>query len=885
MTIKNDAPAASVKKSSLNDESADFGKIGAGKAVKQSSVSVAQLAADIGIPVDKLLAQFKDANIDIVGQNDNVSEEKKQKLLQYLQHHHGAKSESAEKIVLRRAKTSKIKLSTQGTGKTINVQIRKKRTYIKRPLEEEQKGKPEELQSAKLDIVEEVQPVVAPLVEEEQVKQAQESTASPESQIIEASESAVAAPVEDAVVEKASVAEKEKPKPVEKPKHHPAPVDREEESDRHKKKKKGRGGSGREGERNYEAVLGKGRSLNLILDEEGDGFGPRRSRKSKMRKSVQQVQVQAFTKPTAPIIHEVSIPETITVAELAQKMSVKAAEVIKAMMKMGAMATINQVLDQETAALVVEEMGHKVKLTSEFAVEESLSKDTEVKGDATTRAPVVTIMGHVDHGKTSLLDYIRRTKVTAGEAGGITQHIGAYHVETQKGVITFLDTPGHAAFTAMRARGAKLTDIVILVVAADDGVMPQTVEAINHSKAANVPIIVAVNKMDKPEADPDRVKNELSKHGLIPEEWGGETMFLPISAKTGSGIDTLLDSILVQAEVLELKAVVDCPARGVVIESRLDKGRGAVASVLVQQGTFRKGDLVLVGFEYGRVRALFDENGKQVNSAGPSIPVEMLGLSRTPNAGDEFLVMTDERRAREVALFRQGKFREVKLARQNAAKLENILQRMGDDQSERTLNIVLKADVQGSAEALTQALGEIAAPNVKVKIVSATVGGINESDVNLAVASNAIIIGFNVRANVEARRLIENEGVDIHYHSIIYDVIDEVKRAVSGFMAPEIQEKIVGLAEVRDVFRSSKLGAIAGCMVLEGTVKRNNPIRVLRDNVVVFEGSLESLRRFKDDVNEVRNGMECGIGVKSYNDIKPGDQIEVFEKVEVRRSL
>ena len=500
------------------------------------------------------------------------------------------------------------------------------------------------------------------------------------------------------------------------------------------------------------------------------------------------------------------------------------------------------------------------------------------------RAPVVTIMGHVDHGKTSLLDYIRTTKVTTTEAGGITQHIGAYHVETDKGMITFLDTPGHAAFTAMRARGAKLTDIVVLVVAADDGVMPQTIEAINHAKAANVPIIVAVNKIDKPQADQDRVKNELVKYNLVPEEWGGENIFVSLSAKTGQGVDKLLDSILVQAEVLDLKAVVNCPARGVVIESRLDKGRGAVASILVQQGTLRKGDLVLAGFEYGRVRMLSDERGQKVESAGPSIPVEILGLSSTPNAGDEFMVVTDERRAREVALFRQGKFREIKLARQNAAKLENILQRMGTDEvAGRTLNIVLKADVQGSAEALAAALSEIAAPNVKVKIVSSAVGGINETDVNLALASNAIMIGFNVRANVEARKLIEVEGVDLHYHSIIYDVINEVKRALSGFLEPEIHEKIVGLAEVRDVFRSSRIGAIAGCMVVEGVVRRNNPIRVLRDNIVIFEGVLESLRRFKDDVAEVRAGVECGIGVKSYNDIKPGDQIEVFEKIKVKR--
>lgn len=845
------------------------------KKEKKSGVSVARLALDTGISVERLIVQLREAKIAIEGETDNVSEEEKQILLRYLQQHHGAKTESApERIVLRRAKTSEIKVSgSQGAKKTISVQVRKKRTYIKRPLaDEEQKNKSlKPIPEPETVPVEKTNPIIEKEVETPPV----------ETSVVSA---------EPVFVEQPAVVEEEK-KPGEKPKakgkrdKHPEVREMDEgEGDRLKKKKKGR--ADRSEDHKYDAILGKRGNIGLVLrgDDEVDAFEQRRIRRSKARK-IQQAQVQAFTKPTAPVVREVALPETISVADLAQKMSVKAAEVIKVMMKMGAIVTINQVIDQETAALVVEEMGHKVKLISAYAIEEAFNKENEVQGDQTGRAPVVTIMGHVDHGKTSLLDYIRRTKVTAGEAGGITQHIGAYHVETEKGVITFLDTPGHAAFTAMRARGAKLTDIVVLVVAADDGVMPQTVEAINHAKAANVPIVVAINKIDKPESDPDRVKNDLSKHGLIPEEWGGETIFAPISAKKGEGIDQLLDSILVQAEILELKAIKDCPARGVVIESRLDKGRGAVASLLIQQGTLRKGDLVLVGFEYGRVRALFDENSKPVEHAGPSLPVEMLGLSGTPNAGDEFMVVTDERRAREVALFRQGKFRDIKLARQNAAKLENILQRMGDEQNERTLNIVLKTDVQGSAEALSQALSEVAAPNVRVKIISSSVGGINESDVNLAVASNAIIIGFNVRASTEARKLIEAENVDIHYHSVIYEAIDEVKRAVSGFMAPEIQEKIIGLAEVRDVFRSSKMGAIAGCMVLEGVVRRNNPIRVLRDHIVVFEGSLESLRRFKDDVTEVRAGIECGIGVKSYNDIKPGDQIEVFEKVEIKRAL
>jgi translation initiation factor IF-2 len=854
---------------------------------EKSGVSVKQLARDIGVSEERLLLQFKDAKINVARVDDIVSETEKQKLLRYLQQNHGAKSEGAqEKIILRRAKTSEIKVSgsSQGSKKTISVQVRKKRTFVKRPLIEEEQLKTKLTDTETSAAAETLAIQTTVELTEVAALSADAQTATVETQAEITLVTEVPETVKPAVDEKAKATtdiKRHKDK-----RHLPPQADAEEERP-NKKKKKGRH-MGREDNSVFEKnVLGKGPArLSLVMSEDADDLlGGHRRRKAKARKST-QVQTQAFTKPTAPIIHDVSIPETITVADLAQKMSVKAAGVIKVMMKMGAIVTINQVLDQETAMLVVEELGHKAHPVSAYALEEALTKDIEVFGDAVPRAPVVTIMGHVDHGKTSLLDYIRRTKVTAGEAGGITQHIGAYHVETDKGMITFLDTPGHAAFTAMRARGAKLTDLVILVVAADDGVMPQTIEAVNHSKAANVPIVVAVNKMDKHDADPDRVKNELAKLELIPEEWGGETMYVPISAKTGAGIDNLLDSVLVQAEVLDLKSIINCPARGVVIEARLDKGRGAVASLLVQQGTLNKGDLVLVGFEYGRVRALFDENGKNIETAGPSIPVEILGLSGSPNAGDEFVVVSDEKRAREVAMFRQGKFREVKLARQNAAKLENILQRMGEEKTtERTLNIVLKTDVQGSAEALTQALSDLSSSEVKVKIVSSGIGGINETDVNLALASSGVIIGFNVRANVEARKLIEAEKVDLHYHSIIYNVIDEVKRAISGFMAPEIQEKITGLAEVREVFRSSKIGAIAGCMVLEGTIKRNNPIRVLRDNIVVFEGVLESLRRFKDDVGEVRANMECGIGVKSYNDIKPGDQIEVFEKIEIKRAL
>ncbi|MBN6710638.1 translation initiation factor IF-2 [Haemophilus haemoglobinophilus] len=594
---------------------------------------------------------------------------------------------------------------------------------------------------------------------------------------------------------------------------------------------------------------------------------------------------QAFTKPAQVAKADVVIGETITVAELAAKMAVKATEIIKTMMKMGEMVTINQVIDQDTAQLVAEEMGHKVILRKENELEESVMEDRDVNAEKVQRAPVVTIMGHVDHGKTSLLDYIRKAKVAAGEAGGITQHIGAYHVETEDGkMITFLDTPGHAAFTSMRARGAKATDIVVLVVAADDGVMPQTIEAIQHAKAAGAPLVVAVNKIDKPEANPDRVEQELLQHEVISEKFGGDVQFVPVSAKKGLGIDDLLEAILLQSEVLELTAVKDGMASGVVIESYLDKGRGPVATILVQSGTLNRGDIVLCGFEYGRVRAMRDENGKDIHSAGPSIPVEVLGLSGVPAAGDEATVVRDEKKAREVALYRQGKFREVKLARQQKAKLENMFSNMAEgDVAE--LNVIVKADVQGSVEAIVQALHELSTAEVKVKVVGSGVGGITETDATLAAASNAIMVGFNVRADATARRVIENENIDLRYYSIIYELLNEIKAAMSGMLQPEFKQEIIGLAEVRDVFRHPKFGAIAGCMVTEGIVKRNNPIRVLRDNVVIFEGELESLRRFKDDVSEVRNGMECGIGVKNYNDVKVGDQIEVFEVVEVKRSI
>ncbi|MGR8922074.1 MAG: translation initiation factor IF-2, partial [Gammaproteobacteria bacterium] len=591
-----------------------------------------------------------------------------------------------------------------------------------------------------------------------------------------------------------------------------------------------------------------------------------------------------FERPTAPVVREVEIPESITVADLAQRMSVKAAEVIKAMMSLGSMVTINQVIDQDTATIVVEEMGHKPKVVRDDAIEESLRIAEPEAGELAARAPVVTIMGHVDHGKTSLLDHIRSARVADAEAGGITQHIGAYKVDTDSGPITFLDTPGHEAFTSMRARGAKVTDIVILVVAADDGVMPQTEEAVKHARAGDVPMIVAVNKCDKPEAQPDRIKQELANREVIPEDWGGDTQFVNVSAKTGEGIDALLEAISLQAEVLELKAAPTGAARGTVIESRLDKGRGPVATVLVQGGLLKRGDILLAGGEYGRVRAMTNDRGEQVDEAGPCEPVEILGLSGTPNAGDEAMVVDDDKRAREIASYRADKDRESKLARQQAAKLENMFAQMGEG-GQTSVRLLLKTDVQGSAEALSEALTALSNDEVRVDLVSTGVGGINESDVNLAMASQASMIGFNVRADAAARKLVEDEGVDLRYYSVIYDVLDDVKAAISGLLSPEIRENIIGIAEVREVFRSSQLGAVAGSIVVDGVVRRNNPIRVLRDNVVIYEGELESLRRFKDDVNEVRAGTECGIAVKNYNDVKPGDQIEVYERVEVARSI
>jgi translation initiation factor IF-2 len=625
-----------------------------------------------------------------------------------------------------------------------------------------------------------------------------------------------------------------------------------------------------------------GRQELHVAGDISSRYKKKRRTKSRPTSSGQEGR-HAFEMPTAPVVREVSIGETVTVSELAQKMAVKANEVIKVLMNIGVMATINQPIDRDTAVLVVEEMGHTPKLLKENQIEDDLQGVAGEDSEAEPRPPVVTVMGHVDHGKTSLLDYIRRTKVAAGEAGGITQHIGAYHVETPKGVITFLDTPGHAAFTAMRARGAKATDVVVLVVAADDGVMPQTVEAIQHARAAGVPIVVAVNKIDKPEADPDRVRTELAKHDVIAEEWGGQNIFVNVSARTGAGIDTLLESILLQAEILELRAPRDGLALGVVIESSVEKGRGAVATVLVKKGTLRLGDPILAGSEFGRVRAMFDETGAAVQEAAPSMPVVVLGLASPPNAGDDLLVVESERKAREVALYRQGKFRDVKLARQTP-RSEDVFSQMGEDKA-GVVSILIKADVQGSSEALRDSLEKLSTPEVQVRILGSALGGITVSDVQLAAASKALIIGFNVRADAGARDAIKETGIEVRYYSIIYEVIDDVKQMMSGMLKPEIKESIVGIAQVREVFRSSKFGVVAGCLVTEGLVKRNNPIRVLRDNVVIFEGQLESLRRFKDEASEVRAGTECGIGVKNYQDVRVGDQIECYSRVEVARTL
>jgi translation initiation factor IF-2 len=818
-----------------------------------AEVTVKDLATTVGTSSDKLLLQLAAAGISATDEGSLVNDQQKKVLLEHLKSSHSQASvEGSKKITLKRKSVSELKVSR----KTVRVEVRKKRTYLK-PSELEKQKQEEELrlqEEEKLKAEEAAEKAKSKAKEKVKTEQVVDENPEQEEASEVRAETVEAEPKSEGDVEKAVNFER---------------VDEDGESLSKKAKKK--------------ADKKRARQGKTIERKELNLSGSKKKFKSFGRKVATSLE-QSFERPTAPVVREVPITETITVANLAQKMSVKGSDVIKAMMKMGAMVTINQVIDQDTAVIVVEEMGHIPKLIKENALEAALIEKNASGAAPLRRAPVVTIMGHVDHGKTSLLDYIRSTKVTSTEAGGITQHIGAYHVDTSKGAITFLDTPGHEAFTAMRARGAQCTDLVILVVAADDGVKPQTVEAIQHAKAANVPIIVAINKIDKPGVDLERVKQELTQHGVIPEDWGGEVVFQPISAKTGENVDDLLDMILLQADVLELKAVAEGPASGVVIESRLDKGRGPAATILVQQGQLRKGDILLAGSEYGRVRTMIGDNGKEVLVAGPSMPVEVLGLSGTPSAGDEAMVVPNEKKAREVALFRQGKYRAVKLARQQAAKLENIFERMAENVV-LELNIVIKCDVQGSLEAITDALHKLSTNEVKVMVVSSGVGGITGSDANLAIASNAVVIGFNVRADAIARQIIENEGVDLRYYSVIYDLIDDIKAALSGMLSPEQHEKIVGLAQVRSVFRSSKIGAIAGCMVIEGALKRNLPIRVLRENVVIYTGHLESLRRFKDDVNEVKKGIECGVGVKDYNDVKEGDQIEAFETFSVARKL
>ena len=894
-----------------------------------TDVTVKSLAAEIQTPVDRLVQQFADAGIR-KSENDAVSQQEKETLLSHLNREHG--QTGSGKLTLQRKTRSTLNIpGTGGKSKSVQIEVRKKRTYVKgdadaeqaqaeaeaeaqreaeeqarREAEEqarreaeqkaqreaEEKAKREAADKAKREAAENEKVTNQPT--DEMTKAAQSDKARREAEAAELKrkaeeearrkleENARRAAEEARRLAEEKAAEWEKPEEEDKGDYHVTTSTHarqaEDENDREVE-----GGRGRTRTTKAARPAKKGNKHSEAKTDREEARAQVRGGKGGKHRKPSTLQ-QGFNKPAQAVNRDVIIGETITVAELANKMAVKGSLVIKAMMKMGAMATINQVIDQETAQLVAEEMGHKVILRRENELEEAVMDDRDTDAAQESRAPVVTIMGHVDHGKTSLLDYIRSTKVASGEAGGITQHIGAYHVETDNGMITFLDTPGHAAFTAMRARGAQATDIVILVVAADDGVMPQTVEAIQHAKAAGVPVVVAVNKIDKPEADPDRVKNELTQYGIIPEEWGGENMFVNVSAKAGTGIDDLLNAILLQAEVLELTAIRQGMASGVVIESFLDKGRGPVATVLVREGTLNKGDIVLCGFEYGRVRAMRDELGREVLEAGPSIPVEILGLSGVPAAGDEATVVRDEKKAREVALYRQGKFREVKLARQQKSKLENMFANMTEGEVSE-LNIVLKSDVQGSVEAISDSLLKLSTDEVKVKIIGSGVGGITETDATLAAASNAIILGFNVRADASARRVIDAENVDLRYYSVIYNLIDEVKAAMNGMLAPEFKQQIIGLAEVRDVFKSPKFGAIAGCMVTEGNIKRHNPIRVLRDNVVIYEGELESLRRFKDDVNEVRNGMECGIGVKNYNDVRVGDMIEVFEVIEVKRTI
>ena len=944
------------------------------------SDTIKQLAHTLGMPVDRLLKQLGEAGMEFSDQEQTISSTEKVKLLGFLRRTHGKNEVAAEtddtaprQITLKRRTVGELKIATPGargtvgTAKTVNVEVRAKRTYVKRSeiagdagvdgeredamrkLQESQQQREAEEQE-RADAEQRRQQEAKQRALDEQQRQQEhadrqaDAQAAVESAAASASadqdeESPAPAPVADAVaappVDEPFVTQRmdtrelgmilprihepRKREKLVKPAPAPAPApaapvaapatrpsadanapaaaasgdaSRKPKHARERSETPGSGKEERDGSKRFAggqmhlSEADRARRSSSSNNKRGGKAG-RTSGREMSRSSSAPTGPHGFSRPTAPVVREVVVAETNSVTDLAQKMAVKGSEVVKALFKMGVMATINQTVDHDTAVLVVEELGHTVVADTQSNAEDTLAAHTqnvELVGDKITRPPVVTIMGHVDHGKTSLLDYIRRTKVASGEAGGITQHIGAYHVETSRGVITFLDTPGHAAFTSMRARGAQSTDIVVLVVAADDGVMPQTIEAVKHARAAKVPLIVAVNKMDKDGANPENVKQGLVQYEVVPEDWGGDVQFIPVSAKAGTGVDDLLDAISIQAEVMELKAVADGRASGVVIESSLDRGRGPVATVLVQQGTLKKGDFIVCGVEYGRMRALIDENGKQVQEAGPSIPVQVLGLSGVPETGDDFVCVDDERLAREVAQERELKRRETRMV-SKSNRLEDIIAKMGQGVEQQTLNILVKGDVQGSVEALRESLTQIGNERVRVNVVSSGVGGINESDATLAAASKALVIGFNVRADASARKVIETSGLDVRYFSIIYDVIDQVTQAATGLLGMEVREDIIGTAQVRDVFRSSRFGAVAGCMVTEGSVKRSKPIRVLRDNVVIFEGELESLRRFKELVDEVRNGMECGIAVKQYNDVKPGDQIECFERTEVARTL
>ena len=843
-----------------------------------ADVTISELAGVVGVSVDKLLSQIKEAGLPHTKADELISNDDKNTLLVFLRRSHGdldATSAAPKKITLKRKTLGILKsASSTGRGKTVNVEVRKKRTYVKRsaietPVEEE-------LPAAEL---------------EPEVEETAADAVAPDTPAVEEAEKEAAAELKPETTPSAAQAQDVPPPD--------SDANRGGKGAPRRKKAAGKEGD-ESGDKKKAHLRNKAKTQapkrqtktihvndDFVLEgDDFDGIGGR-GRRGSARKARSKLSSQhAFEKPTEFIAKEITIGETNSVADLAQKMSVKSGEIIKILFNMGVMATINQMLDQDTSTLLIEELGHKPKFVSEDAIEEQLAESlsAEVGSEEITRAPVITVMGHVDHGKTSLLDYIRKASVAAGEAGGITQHIGAYHVNTEHGMVSFLDTPGHAAFTAMRSRGAKATDVIVLVVAADDGVKPQTEEAVQHAKAAGVPLVVAINKVDKEGIDPDRVKNELSALEVIPEDWGGDTQFIEVSAITGQGVENLLEAILLQAELLELKAYTDVPGQGVVIESRLDKGRGSVASVLVQNGTLKTGDIVLAGFEYGRVRALVDELGKNVESAGPAIPVEILGLNGVPDAGDEFVVVSDEKKARDVAEFRKVRLKDSQQAKQQSSMLEGMFAGIGRDQK-KILNVIIKADVRGSLEAIIGSLQKLGTDEVEVNVIASGVGGISETDAHLATTSRAMVIGFNTRADKSARDILENESLQLRYYNVIYDVIDDTKAIMGGMLEPEIREEIVGIAEVRDVFNSPKFGQIAGSMVIEGTVYRSKPIRVLRDNVVIYEGELESLRRFKDDANEVRNGMECGIGVRNYNDVKVGDKIEVYETTEVARSL